>query len=90
MFETGTARHSMHNPDPILHLLVSDGGAWRTWCGYGLAAVEMTPSQRRCRKCLTLARNDLIEMEVEPDEASDFDWYLSRAPRSRDATAALS
>jgi hypothetical protein len=80
MFEIGTARRSQHSIDPPIHLLVDGGGEWRTWCGGGHAAVENTPSQRRCPRCVTLAREDLDECGVEPSEVSDLDWFLGRVP----------
>jgi hypothetical protein len=80
MFDTGIARHSMHHMDPVLHLLVRDGSEWATWCGGGRAQVENTVTQRRCRRCLALARADLIENGVAPSDRSDLDWYLRRTP----------
>lgn len=76
MFETGTARHSCYNPDPVLHLIVALPGGWATWCGGGPALRENTPTQRRCRRCLALARADVADTPA--DEATDLDWYLMR------------
>lgn len=81
MFKTGTARYSMHRADPPLHLLVrTDHNNWSTWCGGGPAMVANTITQRRCSRCLALARADLAEGDVAADESSDLDWYLSRTP----------
>jgi hypothetical protein len=85
MFETGAARQSMHRIDPVLHLLVRNGAGWATWCGGGPAEPANTPRQRRCSKCLTLARADLANNQVGPDEASDLDWYLERVPQRKQA-----
>lgn len=76
MFETGIATHSKHQIDPILHLLVIYDGSYRTWCGGGPAQRENTVTQRRCPKCLALARGDIVDVEL--DEATDLDWYLGR------------
>jgi hypothetical protein len=80
MFNTGTAVHSKYRPDPLLHLLVQGPrqGTWVTWCGGGWALVENTPSQRRCRKCTILARQDLVGNKTQDNEVTDLDWFLQR------------
>ena len=81
MFAVGIAKHSMHSKDPILHILVNSSGdfrKWNTWCGGGPASIENTLTQRRCTKCLVLARNDLLENKVKDNEPSELDWYLMR------------
>jgi hypothetical protein len=84
MFQMGSARRSMHHPDPVLHLLVRNGhDGWATWCGGGAADLANTVTQRRCRRCLALAEADLAETGVEPTESSDLDWYLNRVPVNR-------
>lgn len=80
MFETGIAVRSKHHIDPVLHVIVVQGSDYRTWCGGGKALRENTVTQRRCPRCLALARQDLIESEVEPGDESDLDWYLGRTP----------
>jgi hypothetical protein len=79
MFETGIATHSKYRMDPVLHLIVRSP-EWVTWCGGGLAQRESTVTQRRCKRCLALARRDITENDVSDDEASDLDWYLGRQP----------
>jgi len=78
MFETGAARRSAAQPDPIEHLLVRVGSEWRTWC-WGSPAVRgfVSLTRRRCPRCMALARADLKENGA-PDEPSEFDWYLGR------------
>lgn len=76
MFTEGTAAHSRYRADPILHLCVRRGIRLVTWCGGGYAYEENTVSQRRCRKCLALAREDVES--AAPDEETDLDWYLGR------------
>lgn len=78
MFETGVAKRSGSRADPPEHLVVIVNGDWVTWCGGGPAIrgfVSMT--RRRCPKCTALARQD-IEENCEPDEESEFDWFLGR------------
>jgi hypothetical protein len=78
VFETGVSIKSGARPDPPEHLLVYGGTGWVTWCGGGGAIKGfVTISRRRCSKCVALARQDLAE-NCEPDESSDFDWYLGR------------
>lgn len=80
MFQTGTANYSKHRPDPPLHLIVQGGAGWVTWCGGGSAERANTATQRRCPRCLALARADLTASSPESDEASDLDWYVGRGP----------
>ncbi len=77
-FETGIARHSMHRIDPVEHLITRNGQEFRTWCGGGLAMESTSITRRRCRRCLALARRDLIENDVALNEPSDLDWYIGR------------
>lgn len=79
-YETGVAKRSLGRPDPVLHLVVVNGpGQENLWCsgGPGVAKIN-TLTQRRCPGCLALAREYLVEYEVDDDEATDLDWYLQR------------
>lgn len=80
MFEVGVAKRSGAHIDPPLHLLVSNREGYATWCGGGPAFVANTVTQRRCVKCLALAREDLVDNPVEPHEPSDLDWFVQRTP----------
>lgn len=79
MFETGVACRSGARANPIEHLLVYVGNRWVTWCGGGPAIKGfVSVTRRRCPKCRTLAIEDLVDGGVEPDESSEFDWFLGR------------
>jgi hypothetical protein len=80
MFELGIARSSRHRRSPLMHLLVPVGGVWHMWCSSGSGLRENPLGQRRCPRCAALARQDLVANLVQPDDATNFDWYLGRVP----------
>jgi hypothetical protein len=84
MYETGAARRSLAQPDPVLHLLTRIGNDWVMWCSGGPGERVNTMTHRRCPKCLALARRDLAE-NGEPGEPSDLDWYIGRYIRRKAA-----
>lgn len=80
MFANGISARSQCRADPVLHVIVRDGNGWGLWCSGAKALYENTLTGRRCPTCMALARADLRENGVAPDERSGFDWYLGRTP----------
>lgn len=81
-YTTGVARRSLGQPDPVLHLTVVVAGQDTLWCTGGAAVAGInTMRHRRCPRCLALARRDLVENEVEPNEPTALDWFLQRSTR---------